>query len=110
MLRYEADAWERKSELCRDSGDKAGELDAMQRSPAEWVGALPSTLCPKCTRTRLSIVNVVMVCKRAWRGMGAGDGMGACVCVWHVYLCIGCFFARAVFACVGVRVGVPLCL
>ncbi|CAJ1329431.1 unnamed protein product [Effrenium voratum] len=36
VLRYEADAWERKSELCRDSGDKAGELDAMQRSPAEW--------------------------------------------------------------------------
>eukprot|EP00931_Biecheleriopsis_adriatica_P061446 TRINITY_DN36946_c0_g1_i1.p1 TRINITY_DN36946_c0_g1~~TRINITY_DN36946_c0_g1_i1.p1 ORF type:complete len:383 (+),score=70.16 TRINITY_DN36946_c0_g1_i1:46-1149(+) len=30
-LRYEADAWERKAELSRSSGDKAGELDGMQK-------------------------------------------------------------------------------
>ncbi|CAK9077556.1 unnamed protein product [Durusdinium trenchii] len=31
VLAAEAAAWERKSELCRSSGDKAGELDGMQR-------------------------------------------------------------------------------
>eukprot|EP00434_Breviolum_minutum_P020767 symbB.v1.2.018319.t1/scaffold1456.1/size117650/9 len=31
ILAAEANAWERKSELCRSSGDKTGELDAMQR-------------------------------------------------------------------------------
>lgn len=31
VLAAEANAWERKSDLCRDSGDKTGELDAMQR-------------------------------------------------------------------------------
>ena len=31
ILAAEANAWERKSELCRGSGDKTGELDAMQR-------------------------------------------------------------------------------
>ncbi|CAE7260991.1 dnaJ [Symbiodinium natans] len=30
-LKNEAAAWERKAELCRNSGDKAGELDGMQR-------------------------------------------------------------------------------
>ena len=34
VLASEADAWQRKSELCRSSGDKTGELDAMQRA---WV-------------------------------------------------------------------------
>eukprot|EP00913_Durusdinium_trenchii_P006697 g6294.t1 len=35
VLAAEAAAWERKSELCRSSGDKAGELDGMQRASAK---------------------------------------------------------------------------